>query len=99
MALRIRKLLPASDGLEQLIGRLSDMPFDGGRRTSGLIHVLGGLLLMGCAADKTPMMLDLQSAAQVQSRDVEVMGINCPVQVGSIVDDRPKKDDMGIISQ
>ena len=27
------------------------------------------------------------------------MGINCPVQVGSIVDDRPKKDDMGIISQ
>jgi hypothetical protein len=54
---------------------------------------------MGCTADKTPMMLDLQRAAQVHSRDIEVMGINCPVQVGSIVDDRPKKDDMGIIYQ
>lgn len=75
------------------------MPFDGRKRASGLIHILGGLLLMGCTTDKTPMMLDLQRAAQAHSQDSEVMGINCPVRVGSIVDDRPKKGDMGIAYQ
>jgi len=65
-------------------------------RLAVFIQVLGGALLLGCTIEKTPMTLDLNDARQLRPVNAYHEAIKCKVSIGSVKDDRLRKDDLGM---
>ena len=61
------------------------------------IQVMGGVLLIGCTIENAPMTLDLNDARQLRPLDAYQKAINCKVSIGSVRDDRLRKDDLGMV--
>ncbi len=66
-------------------------------RFAVFIQVLGGVLLLGCTIEKTPMTLDLNDARQLRPVAAYHEAIHCKVSIGSVKDDRLRKDDLGMV--